>query len=296
MRSLAELEPDLIVDTGDNLGHSDGIEGVRARVRAVPRHPRRLRERLERLLRPGREEPVRGTSAARRAHDRAREAPRHRRAARASSPTLGWHDLNNTAASLDLRGTHFEFFGVDDPHRGSTASTSSPRHRRAARRGPARRRDVARRGIREPAPADGHGRRHPRAVPARAQLVREPRRAAHARRPHPRRPGVRARLRRARHQLRHPAQAGQGPQRLAARRCARRYLNVSAGLGTSIYAPVRFACPPEATLLTLVPADVAAASSRRRGMPRHPIVVERPGLSAILDGGPSGRPGCGAAW
>ncbi|MET1016783.1 MAG: metallophosphoesterase, partial [Leifsonia flava] len=33
------------------------------------------------------------------------------------------------------------------------------------------------------------------------------------------------------------------------------YLNVSAGLGTSIYAPVRFACPPEATLLTLVPEN-----------------------------------------
>jgi len=32
------------------------------------------------------------------------------------------------------------------------------------------------------------------------------------------------------------------------------YLHVSAGLGTSPYAPVRFACPPEATLLTLVPA------------------------------------------
>ncbi len=30
------------------------------------------------------------------------------------------------------------------------------------------------------------------------------------------------------------------------------YLHVSAGLGTSPYAPVRFACPPEATLLTLV--------------------------------------------
>jgi predicted MPP superfamily phosphohydrolase len=28
-------------------------------------------------------------------------------------------------------------------------------------------------------------------------------------------------------------------------------LNVSAGVGTSIYAPVRFACPPEATLITL---------------------------------------------
>jgi predicted MPP superfamily phosphohydrolase len=32
------------------------------------------------------------------------------------------------------------------------------------------------------------------------------------------------------------------------------FLHVSAGLGTSPYAPVRFACPPEATLLTLVPA------------------------------------------
>jgi predicted MPP superfamily phosphohydrolase len=30
-------------------------------------------------------------------------------------------------------------------------------------------------------------------------------------------------------------------------------LNVSAGLGTSIYAPVRFACAPEAVVLELVP-------------------------------------------
>jgi uncharacterized protein len=30
------------------------------------------------------------------------------------------------------------------------------------------------------------------------------------------------------------------------------WLNVSAGLGTSPYAPVRFACRPEASLLTLV--------------------------------------------
>ncbi len=30
------------------------------------------------------------------------------------------------------------------------------------------------------------------------------------------------------------------------------YLHVSAGLGTSPYAPFRFACPPEATLMTLI--------------------------------------------
>lgn len=33
------------------------------------------------------------------------------------------------------------------------------------------------------------------------------------------------------------------------------YLNVCAGLGTSPYAPYRFCCPPEATLLTLVPRE-----------------------------------------
>jgi len=33
------------------------------------------------------------------------------------------------------------------------------------------------------------------------------------------------------------------------------WMHVSAGLGTSPYAPIRFACPPEATLLTLVAAD-----------------------------------------
>ena len=36
------------------------------------------------------------------------------------------------------------------------------------------------------------------------------------------------------------------------------WLNVSAGLGTSIYAPVRFACPPEAVLVTLTAPDVTA--------------------------------------
>jgi predicted MPP superfamily phosphohydrolase len=36
----------------------------------------------------------------------------------------------------------------------------------------------------------------------------------------------------------------------------RAWLHVSAGLGTSPWAPVRFACPPEATLLTLVSRTV----------------------------------------
>jgi predicted MPP superfamily phosphohydrolase len=37
------------------------------------------------------------------------------------------------------------------------------------------------------------------------------------------------------------------------------YLNVSAGIGTSIYAPIRFACPPEAVLVTLRSKDIGYA-------------------------------------
>jgi predicted MPP superfamily phosphohydrolase len=37
------------------------------------------------------------------------------------------------------------------------------------------------------------------------------------------------------------------------------FLNVSAGIGTSIYAPVRFACPPEAVLITLRAKDIGYA-------------------------------------
>ncbi|HET9142381.1 MAG TPA: metallophosphoesterase, partial [Actinophytocola sp.] len=40
-------------------------------------------------------------------------------------------------------------------------------------------------------------------------------------------------------------------------------LHVSAGLGTSPFAPARFCCPPEATLLTLVarPVDTSVVAA-----------------------------------
>ena len=40
------------------------------------------------------------------------------------------------------------------------------------------------------------------------------------------------------------------------------WLHVSAGLGTSPYAPIRFACPPEATLLTLTSISGRLCTSR----------------------------------
>jgi hypothetical protein len=59
VRSLARYEPDLVIDTGDNLGHIDGIRGVERALGTLRRDPGRLRPRIERLPRPGLKNPLR---------------------------------------------------------------------------------------------------------------------------------------------------------------------------------------------------------------------------------------------
>jgi predicted MPP superfamily phosphohydrolase len=53
----------------------------------------------------------------------------------------------------------------------------------------------------------------------------------------------------------------------ASRWGAHMWLHVSAGLGTSPFAPVRFCCPPEASLLTLVPRPSHATASQATPAP-----------------------------
>ena len=146
-----------------------------------------------------------------------------------------------------------------------------PRRARRCQRPPHRLRPVCRgvrsRGRRRRAD-DGSG---PRALPARARRDGRRRRLGRPRGPHPRRPARPAGLGGPRHQLRprHPPREGPLPLVAGGRhRRSRRlggpsssapddaaWLHVSAGLGTSPYAPVRFACRPEATLLTLLARD-----------------------------------------
>ena len=168
--------------------------------------------------------------SARRRLGRPRQRPR--------DVTMGDHDV--------------ELVGVDDPHIGYD--------RYAAVSGPGRRRRRA---------DDGSG---PRALPARARRDGRRRRLGRARGAHPRRAARPAGLGRPRHQLRprHPPRQGCLP--VVARRRPRRPRRRGGagrpapsrmppgctsrpGSGTSPYAPVRFACRPEATLLTLVARD-----------------------------------------
>ena len=57
VRGLAALEPDLVVDTGDNLAHVDAVPAVLDALAPLLERARGVRAGVQRLLRAGAEEP-----------------------------------------------------------------------------------------------------------------------------------------------------------------------------------------------------------------------------------------------
>ncbi|WP_299036003.1 metallophosphoesterase [uncultured Pseudokineococcus sp.] len=243
VEGLADLEPDLVVDTGDNLSSPHAVPSV---LRA-----------LDRLLdRPGvfvlgsndRYEPKRVNPLGYLGGPSSVEPERE------PLPTAdlvdgfvrrGWVDLDNARTTLALGGLQVELVGVDDAHIGldrydevrrpadPTADLSL-----GVLHAPYRR-------VLDPMARDGldlllagHTHGGQLCVPFVGALVTNcdvPRSCAS---------GL------------HRWRAGEGPvpapSQGAPGATDETWLHVSAGLGTSRYARVRFACPPEATLLRLV--------------------------------------------
>jgi len=254
IRSLAEVKPDLVVNTGDNLGHQHGIDGVAYALAPFRDVPGVFVNGSNDYIGPQMKNPLRyfGGPPARR-EDASHTALDTDRLQRVFTD-LGWTDLNNAAESLDLNGTHVEFFGVDDPHIGRDrldliaraiddmrandplADEHWPDPEQSA----------------EPRPTVTIGVTHApyqrvlnSLVNHGAQLIL----AGHTHGGQVCVPGFGALVTNCdipRQQVK-----GLSLWNLGLRTA---FLNVSAGIGTSIFAPVRFACRPEATLLTLTAA------------------------------------------
>ncbi len=236
LRGLAALHPDLVVNTGDNLAHPDAVPPVLASLDRLLDVPGAFVLGSNDYFAPTLRNPMRyllPDDGHRNTH-----TPRlPTQALRAGFESRGWTDLSNRRATLTVNGTTFAFAGVDDPHLGYDDL--------AAVQGPADPSADVRIGVTH-APylrvldqfaADGYetvlaGHTHggQLRLPVRGALVTN----------------CDLDTGRARGLHRHPAHAPLG-------RPGSSWLHVSAGLGTSPYAPVRFCCRPEATLLTLVP-------------------------------------------
>ncbi len=242
LAGLAELRPDLVVDTGDNLGHERGLEGIRKALLPFAGVPGVFVHGSNDVYAPTPRNPFRyflGASG--------RPVDPRRLDTEAMDQfflhELGWADLNNHAIDLDLPGSRLRLFGVDDPHR-EWDRLDLVREEQDALGAPAG--DTAVLGVAH-AP-------YRRILDAFTDLGADALLAGHTHGGQVCVPGVGALVANCDIPLRQAKGLStwtHGDRRVP--------LNVSAGCGTSVYAPVRFACRPEATLLTLLPRDAGWA-------------------------------------
>jgi predicted MPP superfamily phosphohydrolase len=246
VRSLADLEPDLVVSTGDNLGHEDAYEALAYTLAPFSTTAGVYVHGSNDYFGPTLKNPMRyftGPSA----HAGTATALDTPRLEALYENELGWLSLNNTARAMSIRGSNIEFFGVDDAHRGWDKLGALPGAIEEMRENvtwPVGRED--RESISIGVTHAPYQRVLNSFVTNGADLVF----AGHTHGGQVRVPGFPALVT----NCDIPRDQAQG---LSVWHHARRaaYLNVSAGLGTSIYAPVRFAVRPEAVLVTLTGGD-----------------------------------------
>jgi predicted MPP superfamily phosphohydrolase len=228
---LADLEPDLVINTGDNLAGMDAVPPTLRALEPLMDFPGAFVLASNDYYAPRPKNPLKYFKTN---HKRVHGDELPWRELRDGMTARGWLDLTNTAGSLTVNGRRIAFAGVDDPH------LKLDRYDDVA--GPADPDADVRIGlVHSPEPrvldrftADGYdlllcGHTHggQLRVPFYGALVTNC--------------GIDRQYVRWLHRWAEPSPGHPTGT----------WLHVSAGLGTSPYAPYRFACPPEATLLTL---------------------------------------------
>jgi len=234
LASLAQLRPDLIVNTGDNLGHRDGLDGIRRAFEPFAGIPGVFVHGSNDLSEPAPRNPLRYFAGPSQRQDKEPELDTAAMDA-FFTDELGWTPLNNAAARLTVAGTTVDFFGVDDAHRDGDRLDLLPSAIEAL-------------GSR-PDGASVIGVTHApyqRVLNEFVDLGADAIFGGHTHGGQVCLPGFGALV--ANCDI--PLKQAKG---LSTWTHGHRTvpLNVSAGCGHSIYAPIRFACRPEATLLTL---------------------------------------------
>lgn len=221
---LGEFSPDFVVGTGDFLADRRAVPAVLSCLAPLLRLPGAFVFGSNDYYAPRLKNPLRYFAGPSRASERLATLP-YRELARGLAAS-GWHDLNNATARATVRGVRIDMRGVDDPHLGrdrygTVAGPFAPDAdlRLGVTHAPYRRVIEAMASDGADLILAGHTHGGQVCVPGFGALVTncdlEPSRAK------------------------------------GLSREGRAWLHVSAGIGTSPYAPIRFACPPEATMLTL---------------------------------------------
>jgi uncharacterized protein len=232
LAGLVDLQPDLVVNTGDNLAHPQAVPAVLRALQPLMTLPGVFVFGNNDYYGPKPKNPAHYLM---RTGKKIRGAPLPWADLRAAFSEHGWVDLTNTRRELIVAGRRVVLAGVDDPH------LRRDRYQRIT--GSADRTADLRLGLTHSP--------EPRVLDAFAADGYDLVLAGHTHGGQLRLPGYGA--------IVTNCGLDRSRARGASRWGAHTWLHVSAGLGTSPYAPVRFACPPEASLLTLVPRNTGTA-------------------------------------
>ncbi len=226
--TLAATDPDLVITTGDHLAHRDAVPAVHRALEPLLERPGAFVFGSNDYAGPVLKNPFGYFRHDRRPYRQGADLPTEE--LRMMLDDAGWYDLNNARTLLKAGGRTVELIGVDDPHvsRDDYGSVTGPVTGDA---------DVHLGLTHSPEPEILH-----RMAADGCDLLL----AGHTHGGQVRVPGVGALV------------TNCGLDRRMARGLHRwpgssAWLHVSAGLGTHPTAPVRFACRPEASLLTLIP-------------------------------------------
>jgi predicted MPP superfamily phosphohydrolase len=248
IRELAGWEPDLVINTGDNLSHPKAVPSVVQALSDLLAVPGLFVFGSNDYFAPKPKNPMNYIF---KPTHRVTGEPLPWQDLRAAFTERGWLDMTHTRREIEVKGQLIAVAGVDDPH------LSRDRYETIA--GPASPAANLTLGLTH-APytrvldrfaADGYqlvlaGHTHggQLCLPFKGALVTN---------------------------CDLDASRAKGPSRWG----ANMQLHVSAGLGTSPYAPYRFCCRPEATLLTLVAAPTGGGHLGSRADVSHPTVSAR---------------------
>jgi predicted MPP superfamily phosphohydrolase len=246
VRALAVLEPDLIVNTGDNLGHPDAIDALAYALEPFASTPGVFVHGSNDYFGPQFKNPFAYFGGPSRHREREAVHLDTARLERLFEDRFGWANLNNRATAMTVAGSNLELFGTNDAHRGWDRLDELP-----ALIDSLREEESWYENSSTAVPIGVTHAPYQRVLNSFVTNGAELILAGHTHGGQVRIPGAPALVtncdipREQAQGLSVWHHAGHGA-----------FLNVSAGLGTSIYAPVRFACPPEAVLVTLTAGDI----------------------------------------
>lgn len=247
IRELCELRPDVVVGTGDFLGHPEGLSALTEALMPLRGVPGVVTHGSNDRVAPRMKNPFSYVLEPSKPHGDHSGEVMNFEGLQELYQTLGWSDIDNGVTRMEVRGSSLEWVGVGDAHYGLDDLPSLPGLLDSEREG-------AEAGTTSLTTLGVTHAPYQRVLNALNNNGAEVIFAGHTHGGQVCLPGGRAlttncdlppSMASGVHVWTHAGKAS--------------YLEVSAGLGTSIYAPVRLFCPPEAVLVTLVADDIGYA-------------------------------------